>query len=701
MSAPTTRRNRALASCEPCRERKTRCDHGKPVCASCRRRGFDSRCYYHPAPLTKHRNASAQRLAAPTPTQPTIAAPLWSRSSAKYPRCSAAGPPKFHTWPFMSTVSDSGTLPDIPLAGSHDSKAHEAHLATMKEIVSQLRYLPVIERCIHQYYSAKHNSLVPKPVVMQLLKALRTDLVSSGYIFGETGGRVELGDISRLSESVLLSSSTEVTITASLDLHGFLALFCGPNLRVETLGLLYTMAARASAFFVDRNEGKDAAFVPDMVWYSTVILRLARDLAPQSNDVIIWLANENGHLRSFLEGDTSLGVWRLVGDLSTDLLALGLNREATYSPERIPFFLAECRRRCFVTEYYLEKMFGLLFNLPPRITSQYVDVKLPLDLSDDELFAQTPNDLENAKSRLTEDGWNTDGNLRAATWARLRYILSQFREGIVEYRFQASQTADPAQLRELSSRCRQTWDNLLPHLRYTKDCWESDMPLSTCYMHAKVHLAYLQIHFQIYHLLGENSSTPLPELLDVSANILETVVLVGNTRRKGAFTSHDLPEILLTCGLPSAAVLLATLENNTQDSSSNLPPGMRTSAVIRNVSVLTSQLERVASSWERNRAFCLQAAKAITEKLDKILDKLATSKFQARTISDVATRVDVMDSMPTPTTDLDASLTSEESSGDGDREIGAFNLDDYENLDLMSWVIDFDLGNTASDWIMM
>lgn len=70
------------------------------------------------------------------------------------------------------------------------------------------------------------------------------------------------------------------------------------------------------------------------------------------------------------------------------------------------------------------------------------------------------------------------------------------------------------------------------------------MPLSTCYMHAKVHLAYLQIHFQIYHLLGENSSTPLPELLDVSVNILETVVQMGNTRRKGAFTLHDLPEIV-------------------------------------------------------------------------------------------------------------------------------------------------------------
>lgn len=100
-----------------------------------------------------------------------------------------------------------------------------------------------------------------------------------------------------------------------------------------------------------------------------------------------------------------------------------------------------------MTEYYLEKMFGLIFNLPPRITSRYVDVELPLDLSDEEIFAQTIEKLEEAKSRLTEDGWNMDGKFRAATWARLRYILSQFREEFVEFNFQASQAADPAHLR--------------------------------------------------------------------------------------------------------------------------------------------------------------------------------------------------------------------------------------------------------------
>ncbi|KAJ5190828.1 uncharacterized protein N7498_009813 [Penicillium cinerascens] len=83
---------------------------------------------------------------------------------------------------------------------------------------------------------------------------------------------------------------------------------------------------------------------------------------------------------------------------------------------------------------------------------------------------------------------------------------------------------------------------------------------------------------------------------------------------------------------------------------------------------------------------------AITEKLDKILDKFAISEFQAT--PDVAKSTDVSPmSVLTPNTD--SFLTG------GAGEIGALNLDDYENFDLMSWAIDFDLGNTANNWTMM
>lgn len=146
---------------------------------------------------------------------------------------------------------------------------------------------------------------------------------------------------------------------------------------------------------------------------------------------------------------------------------------------------------------------------------------------------------------------------------------------------------------------------------------------------------------------------------------------------------------LLSCGLPSAAVLSTALENITQDPSRTLPPGIKTSAVIRNLCVLASQLDSAASPREKNQAFCLQAAKAVTEKLDKILDKLATSKFQATPSTD-------MSPMSVLTPDVDSSLA-----GGAGEIVGAINLDDYENFDLLSWAIDFDLGNTASNWTMM
>lgn len=149
---------------------------------------------------------------------------------------------------------------------------------------------------------------------------------------------------------------------------------------------------------------------------------------------------------------------------------------------------------------------------------------------------------------------------------------------------------------------------------------------------------------------------------------------------------------LLSCGLPSAAVLSAALENITQDSSGILPPGIKASAVIRHLSVLASQLESVASSRERNQAFCLQGAKAITEKLDKILDKFAASKFQET--PDVATSTDVSP-MSVLTPNIDSPLAGTVG------EIGVFNLADYENFDLMSWAIDFDLGDAASNWTMI
>jgi hypothetical protein len=69
-----------------------------------------------------------------------------------------------------------------------------------------------------------------------------------------------------------------------------------------------------------------------------------------------------------------------------------------------------------------------------------------LDLSDDEIFTSSDK-IEQAEDNLTQDGWNTDGKYRTATWARIRYILAEFREEIVEYQYRSIQPADNIKLR--------------------------------------------------------------------------------------------------------------------------------------------------------------------------------------------------------------------------------------------------------------
>lgn len=51
------RKNGRPSSCEPCRIAKLRCDHTRPVCGRCSRKGKPNGCVYHPAPLTHAKRA--------------------------------------------------------------------------------------------------------------------------------------------------------------------------------------------------------------------------------------------------------------------------------------------------------------------------------------------------------------------------------------------------------------------------------------------------------------------------------------------------------------------------------------------------------------------------------------------------------------------------------------------------------------------
>jgi len=143
------------------------------------------------------------------------------------------------------------------------------------------------------------------------------------------------------------------------------------------------------------------------------------------------------------KGFTGSVTWNRLGELATDIFELGAHRDTSSS---LPLFILETRRRLFAASYQLDKSIATFLGRPPRISWRHSDCRLPLDISDEALTGQ-PHTLEAAKRYLDADGWNTEKVHQQSSWIRLRFIISTFREEILELSLQKSSPNKMEQLR--------------------------------------------------------------------------------------------------------------------------------------------------------------------------------------------------------------------------------------------------------------
>jgi hypothetical protein len=139
--------------------------------------------------------------------------------------------------------------------------------------------------------------------------------------------------------------------------------------------------------------------------------------------------------------------WRRIGELSTQIYALGIHQERKCA--HAPIWLAETRRRIFCSSYNQDKSISTFLGRPIRISKRHTDISLPLDLADDQVTGNQAA-LEAAIQALDADGWNTKRSWLRASWIvrtpllstrfrtltylqRLRHISLRFREEILEF----------------------------------------------------------------------------------------------------------------------------------------------------------------------------------------------------------------------------------------------------------------------------
>jgi hypothetical protein len=142
----------------------------------------------------------------------------------------------------------------------------------------------------------------------------------------------------------------------------------------------------------------------------------------------------------FADHMTGLGVWRRLGELSTDLYAFGIHREHKHSLSTTPWFLTQIRRKLYCNVYQYDKSYATLFDRPPRLPKLYADCKPPLDLTDEQVLADMPETLVEVHLGVTEAGWNVSQIYSSATWARLRFLLGGFREELLPHSLGASES---------------------------------------------------------------------------------------------------------------------------------------------------------------------------------------------------------------------------------------------------------------------
>lgn len=154
---------------------------------------------------------------------------------------------------------------------------------------------------LREYYAFSQGPVVPGGLIFAILEAARRS-TSLWQAIQETGPAEGL--LSLKAEETICMSSCAMHISPSTTVSSFSASLCGETIRLEALGIVYSVAARACKVATRKGDPSHDAFINRLYTSSLDCRRIARDIAPMS-DALLWLTYENVILTTYMHGDSS------------------------------------------------------------------------------------------------------------------------------------------------------------------------------------------------------------------------------------------------------------------------------------------------------------------------------------------------------------------------------------------------------------
>ena len=352
------RRNGRPQACEPCRKRKTACDHSLPTCQRCRKRGTEKDCVFLPAPMTRRSAVSSQTTPiqrppiTPSATTPSSAAGSPGTQSICFQSQSIGRPAKFfgESSGFLGPTSFSATLQDTSESLGPLSAPNNLHEGVQAHDISDVGRdggPPTLDA-----------SLVK--LGMQILEQIPNEQTSQTlderYSYPDDG-------ISRLARTwfskdlwELISGCHEsqehrrslvekITTNTSRSLQDeddptkWIDSFTGQNLRWEVLGILFACWASSAASLSPEDRLLEAQFPSKdhLAHFKECALSCAKlcYAVDCSNSLYVYLLCKCNTLESIIGGETSkLAISFCLSSFFSFILPRSFDHHGGYLPLR-------------------------------------------------------------------------------------------------------------------------------------------------------------------------------------------------------------------------------------------------------------------------------------------------------------------------------------------------------------------------------
>ncbi|KAK3075774.1 hypothetical protein LTR53_000599 [Teratosphaeriaceae sp. CCFEE 6253] len=504
------------------------------------------------------------------------------------------------------------------------------------EILALLRDIPLYEKFTQRFFDLCDGILIMRPAYRVWVDELWSEF---GRILLEGNPQ----DLRSLSELVWRNTRKPMKVHGQMTAHEWAKSASGRNLRWEIVGVILTLAGLIAINlsnwdtifdnirerYVDR-----ATFAERMRKASEFCLCFCYE-AEVLNDLYVCFMYEDLVLVECLKGDAHYAAWQRTGEVCDAIVAMGLHQGNKVNAET-PFFLAELRKKIFISAYGRDKQVATFLGRPPRLSHRYCKMEAPLDLSDDQLFLRG-TELDLALSQLDENGWNTSGYLYRTTWLRVWFQHCRMREDILEIALGSEEEDVSYKSEQVQRKLHQLHASYPAFMSIPPETVlnnaDAQGPYSGFAGKGKsmrqlngifavcIHAGIAHTDFLLQRAMINRRNADYKEMIPISRKILKLVLLAQSRRDFFQDFQGDLIYLCTVHGLPTAGVLAIELLKQEQ-SRTYTPDLLPRSETIQDLSVFVSALAGVTPG-EGNYHVCNQGRRALKRILDQILSPQA------------------------------------------------------------------------------